>query len=87
MGTGASRADDAQPIEVLECNWPAVQVYLASQWTLLLGFGASHYHGIATTELMAAMQVVGIPRRAWQDTLNRVRIMVRAARPLLNKTS
>lgn len=70
---------------MLECNWPAVQVYLACQWTLHVGVSAPYWQGIATSEAVAAMHAHRIPAAARADTLRRVQIMVAAARSVLNK--
>ena len=77
--------DDYDDIEVLECNWPAVQVYLACQWTVGVGMEAVVWFGISAAEILAAMRIQRIARAERADTQRRVRIMVGAARPLLNK--
>lgn len=70
---------------MLECNWPAVQVYLASQWTAGVGMESIVWFGIAGVEIESVMRMQRIPRADRADTLSRVRIMVAAARPILNE--
>ena len=87
----SSRAVDdrnAEPvIEVLECNWIAVQVYRACQWTIHVGMTTRPYfQGISCAEIMAGMQSECVPRRQWSDTRRRVRIMANAASQVLNKS-
>jgi hypothetical protein len=85
LAADAEPGDDDSDIEVLECNWPAVQVYLACQWTVGVGMEAIVWFGISAAEILAAMRILQIARADHAATLRRVRIMVGAARPLLNR--
>ena len=69
----------------MECNWPAVQVYLACQWQVSIGFGGAHWFGIPSAEVLAAMCILRIKPAKWHDTQQRVRVMVNIAQPLKNE--
>jgi hypothetical protein len=71
-------------VGVLPCNWLAVRIYRACQWTLLMGYGAAMWQGISQSELRSALLVHRVPRQSWEDVSDRVACLVAAARPLLN---
>jgi hypothetical protein len=75
----------AGELEVLECNWPAVETYLACQWHVGVGMEAVVWFGIAAVEIRAQMEILRIQRREWADTQRRVLIMVNELKPLRNK--
>jgi hypothetical protein len=70
---------------VTTTNVEAVEVYQSCEWTTLIGFSASATIGISARELRAAMLNLGIPRKRQRETTARVGVMIRAARPFLNK--
>lgn len=68
----------------LPVNRVAVQVYRACQWTVV-GTMADVYHvGISGQEVRSVVELHRIEPECWPDVSERVRVMVDAARPLLN---
>jgi hypothetical protein len=67
-------------IDVLPCNWNAVQAYLASQWTIETGGRHPVFRGIAAHELKSACELKGIPRREWPLVTYGVAVISGAAR-------
>jgi len=83
----AEYAEAARLVEAREVwpeNWIASQVFLSCQWTRLMGFEKTLYEGISTQEIVAAMLLHRVPRKDWPDTAHSVRVMIKAARPVLN---
>ena len=85
-GARAARTDH-DTIEVLECNWTAVQVYLACMWQVSVGMAQLVWFGISAQEACAAMFALRVPRAAWGDTLRRLRVMTAAVAPIRNKVN
>lgn len=77
-------APENNEVGVLGCNWLAVAVYRACQWTLTIGPSKAFWQGVAMTELHAALQVLRVPRSQWEDTAWRVQTIVATARLLRN---
>lgn len=75
--------ETGEAVEVLRCNWDAVQVYMRCHWTVLVDSGAAAYVGIASTEIEICARALGIALDA--DLLDGVRIMAGAAATILNK--
>ncbi len=69
---------------MLACNWTAVEVYRAAQWTLCLGAGGGFWLGISAQELQAVIALKRLPPEGWDELIEKVRLMVAVARPLLN---
>jgi hypothetical protein len=70
----AAAADGAAEIEVLECNWNAVQVFANAQATWLSGMRAA-YLGISAAEIHAAALLLRVPRGEWPQLLRDVRTL------------
>lgn len=73
-------------VGVLSANWDTVQVYQRCEWTLVIGMGGAFWQGISTQEANAALEALSIERSKWPRVLDGLRVMTRAASPLLNKT-
>ena len=54
-------------------------------WTVVLGLEQAYWHGIAASEVVSVCLTQGIPRREWNEVLRGVRVMVNAAKPVLNE--
>jgi hypothetical protein len=52
---------------------------------VLAGFGGAHHQGIANAEVIATCMALHVPRPEWGEVLMGVRVMVNAARPVLNE--
>lgn len=65
----------AQEIEVLECNWTTVRVWLNCTPDFA---GMGQRVGIPATEVRAALSVMRVPRSEWAQVLEGVRVMDRA---------
>jgi len=67
---GTSACEQPTTIEVLDCNWTAVQVYLRCQQTMLAGMSGVAYLGVSASEAMASARMLRVPVREWPDTLD-----------------
>jgi hypothetical protein len=65
------------PVDVWECNWPAVQVFLAldTQWRVGMAGPTGLDYGAITTVL----RLKAIPRARWPDLFEDIRTMEDAA--------
>lgn len=79
--------NDADTLEVLQCNWLALQTYQRCRWTIIAGMGGVHYDGISAQELHSALALLRIASEDWDDVLWRVDHLVRIAQPILNARS
>lgn len=85
-GIAANDAQDDNAIPVLAINWNTVQVFLACQWTLLLGMSGSFFQGISAQEIRSAVILLRIPRSEWPlITTNIGAHMVPSAQAHLNR--
>lgn len=77
-----------EPGRIWPANWPAARVFLACHWDRQVVAGMSSaitvFHGIPTSEIVAACMGLRIPRGQWPDVAWGVRLMAAAARPVLN---
>lgn len=80
----ADAEDDIVEIEVLECNWNAVAVFLHCEPQWLGGMGAFRL-GIAAAEVRAAALMLRTPRTEWPQLLADVRFMGRIAAVVENE--
>ena len=76
--------DDVEEIEVLECNWNAVAVFLHCEPQWLGGMSACRL-GIAAAEIRAAVLLLRIPRAEWPQLFADVRFMGRIAAQVENE--
>lgn len=66
----------AQDIEVLECNWTTVTVWL----NCIPAFaGMGQRVGVPASEIRAALLLMRVPRSQWAEVLTGVRVMDRAS--------
>jgi hypothetical protein len=70
--------DDVTEIEVLECNWNAVQVFthVEPQWIVGLHVARA---GISAAEIRAAVTMLRVPRAEWPQIISDVRFMGKIA--------
>lgn len=78
-------AEASDGIEVLACNWVAVTVYQACQLTRIVGMTKVVCTGIAALEIVAALQLCGVPQQDWQEVGDGVRLMGMAAAQAINE--
>ena len=57
-------------VEVLECNWWPVQVYLRCQQTMLSGMAGAVLLGVSAVEIRAVCSLMRVPRSDWPDVLD-----------------
>lgn len=69
-------AADPDCVEVLECNWDAVQVWMRCQQTYVSGPAGGYPLGIAATEVAAVSTALQVPLDA--DLLDSVRVLAAA---------
>lgn len=74
----------AEPGLVWDENWLTAQVFIACQWTRLMGLQQVIVEGISTQEIIAALLLHRVPRTQWSEIHAGVRLMVHAALPELN---
>jgi hypothetical protein len=79
--------NEGDALEVLECNWRALQTYQRCRWNVVAGMAGVHYDGIAAHELRAALALCRVPAGDWDDVLWRVDYLVREAQTILNARS
>lgn len=72
---GISACEQPTTIEVLECNWAAVQVYLRCQQTVLSGMGGAAYLGVSASEVMASARMLRAHPREWPDLIDGVQML------------
>lgn len=84
------RAAEAEPVrervvEVMACNWDAVQVYLHCAQTVVgAGFGVLHL-GVSAAECRAAIALLRPPRTRWPEILDGVQHIGQMAAAALNR--
>lgn len=66
-----------QPIEVLECNWTILQVFLRCEPTLSVGAASAVYTGMAAGEIVEVMALLRVPEPERVETFDGVRQMAR----------
>jgi hypothetical protein len=73
---------------VWEDNWEVVCVFidLATQWQVISGMGGVAYQGVNYLALEAVLRLRQIEPVLWPDLFQGIRIMERAALPLLNES-
>ncbi|MGW8391121.1 DUF1799 domain-containing protein [Pseudoduganella sp. HUAS MS19] len=78
--------DDCQ---VFEDNWLAVTTFctLATQWKLLLGAADVLYVGLDYGAVETVFRLEQVPAADWRAVFQDLRVMERAALPLLNERS
>lgn len=62
-----------------------MRVFALCEWSLLSGFDRAYWHTIPNMEVVATCLAQRIPRNEWAEVLMGVRVMVKAARPVLNE--
>lgn len=72
---GVSACGQPTTIEVLECNWTAVQVYLRCQQTMLASMSGVAYLGVSASEAMASARMLRVPVLEWPDTIDGVQML------------
>lgn len=72
-------------MEVLACNWTAVEIYLRCQLTYVGGPTGAVCIGIASHEIHAALHLGGITTDLWPETADAVRLMGRTAMQATNR--
>lgn len=72
---------------VWEENWRAVSVFLAmgTQWRTSVGMAGVVFHGLDYQALESVLRLEGIPPEDWSGLFDALRVMERAALPLLNE--
>lgn len=81
----AAATDTSDVIEVLACNWVAVAVFQACQLTRLVGMTKVVCTGIAALEIVAALQLCGVPQQDWHEVGDGARLMGLAAAKAINE--
>lgn len=74
----------AEPRYIRPENWPTVLVFCRCTWTKVIGFTHVEWIGISAQEVLAAAQLLRIPRKDWPEVQAGIALMVDAALPLLN---
>jgi len=83
--------DKSKPVDldfhVWEENWPAVSLFLglSTQWVVQLGMAGLVYLGLNYVAVKSTVELELIPQEQWPDLFHGLRVMERAALPLLNK--
>jgi hypothetical protein len=74
---------------VFEENWQAVSVFtaLATQWKLIAGAADALYVGLDYVSLEAVFRLEQVPATEWRSVFQDLRVMERAALPVLNERS
>ena len=72
---GTSACEQPVQIEVLDCNWTAVQVYLRCQQTMLAGMSGVAYLGVSASEAMASARMLRAPVREWPELIDSVQML------------
>lgn len=73
-------------LRVYQCNMPALMVFLECEWSLIVApNGAVIRTHFPAAEIEAAMRAKEIPESDKPEVFQTVRIMQRAAAPLLNQ--
>lgn len=72
---GVSACEQPTTIEVLECNWTAVQVYLRCQQTVLSGMGGAAYLGVSASEAMASARMLRVRPPEWPELIDSVQML------------
>ncbi len=82
----AANADD-NDFHVFEENWLAVTSFctLATQWKLLLGAADVLYVGLDYGAVETVFRLEQVPAGEWRSLFQDLRVMERAALPLLNE--
>lgn len=88
MIAAAARPRREQPdFLVWDENWRAVTLFvgLATQWRLHLGMAGVYYQGLDYAAVEAALRLERIAPRDWPALFADLRVMERAALPLMNE--
>jgi len=72
---GTSACEQPTQIEVLECNWTAVQAYMRCQQTMLSGMAGVAYLGVSASEAMASARMLRVHPREWPDLIDAVQML------------
>jgi len=66
-----------QPIEVLECNWQAFEVFMRCDPSLSVGMGGGMYTGYASAEIQCVMELLGVRKSDRVNVFDAVKHMGR----------
>jgi len=69
MRGDACSADEIE-VEVLVCNWHAVQAYMRCQPTMLAGMSGAVILGVSASEAMASARMLRVPPRKWPAVID-----------------
>ncbi len=69
MRGDACNADEIE-VEVLVCNWHAVQTYMRCQPTMLAGMSGAVILGVSASEAMAAARMLRVPPKRWPAVID-----------------
>ncbi len=69
MRGDACNADEIE-VEVLVCNWHAVQTYMRCQPTMLAGMSGAVILGVSASEAMAAARMLRVPPKRWPSVID-----------------
>lgn len=74
---------------VFEENWQAVGIFsaMATQWKLIAGAADVLYMGLEYQAIEPVLRLEGVPATDWRQVFQDLRVMERAALPLLNERS
>ena len=72
---GTSACEQPTTIEVLECNWTAVQTYLRCQLTVVSGMAGVVICGVSASEVMASARMLRVPVREWPEVIDAVQLL------------
>ena len=72
---------------VWEENWPTVSLFLdlSTQWVVQLGMAGLVYVGLNYVAVKSTLELELIPQAQWPDLFHGLKVMERAALPLLNQ--
>jgi hypothetical protein len=67
----------AQPFAVYGCNWPTVQIFVATwqQWRVAVGMGGAARLGMDWAQVECALRLSGIKRKNWPQIFNGLMVM------------
>lgn len=89
MAKAAASVPDAVDFLVFEENWDAVRVFcsLSTQWNLLAGAADVLHVGLNYGAVEVVLRFEEVPAEGWREVFQALRVMERAALPLLNERS
>jgi hypothetical protein len=86
MRGDACNADEIE-VEVLVCNWHAVQTYMRCQPTMLAGMSGAVILGVSASEAMASARMLRVPERKWPSVIDGAQALASMVAKIENEKS